>query len=90
MAANESNGALATSKQQPPSKPTADGETPKKASKAKELWQKIGLDIPTLSVMLKGSLPPTIAIALYQSKNFAAQYSTLGYLVAITSIGNRV
>ena len=37
-------------------------------------------------MMFKGGLPPTIAIAMYQSKAVAAQYQTLGYLVAISSI----
>ena len=40
----------------------------------------------TLKMMFKGSLAPTIAIAMYQSKTIANQYTTLGYLVAISSI----
>jgi hypothetical protein len=40
----------------------------------------------TLKMMFKGSLPPTIAIAMYQSNAVSDQYSTLGYLVAIASI----
>ena len=37
-------------------------------------------------MMVKGGLPPTIAIAMYQADSIAAHYSTLGYLVAISSI----
>ena len=37
-------------------------------------------------MMIKGSLPPTIAIAMYQAKPIPTQFSTLGYLVAISSI----
>ena len=59
---------------------------PKQPSKIKQLWTKIGLDKGTVLMMLKGSLPPTIAIAMYQSTAVATEYSTLGYLVAITSI----
>lgn len=58
----------------------------KKPSKLKQVWQKAGLDVMTLSLMLKGSLAPTIAIAMYQSDAVAKQYGTLGYLVAIMSI----
>ncbi|KAK5126657.1 hypothetical protein LTR85_009591 [Meristemomyces frigidus] len=58
----------------------------KQPSKLKQLWDKAGLDVMTLSMMFKGSLAPTIAIAMYQSTAVSAQYSTLGYLVAIMSI----
>lgn len=57
-----------------------------KPSKLKVLWDKAGLDKVTLILMLKGSLPPVIAIAMYQSQAVAQQYATLGYLVAITSV----
>ena len=40
----------------------------------------------TLKMMFKGSLPPTIAIAMYQSDAVSGEYTTLGYLVAISSI----
>lgn len=55
----------------------------KRPSKLKQLWQKAGLDYMTLALMLKGSLPPTIAIAMYQSRAVSSQYGTIGYLVAI-------
>lgn len=37
-------------------------------------------------MMLKGSIPPTVAIAMYQNSRVAEVYQTLGYLVAISSI----
>ena len=52
----------------------------------KRVWEKSGLNVGMLVMMFKGALPPTIAIALYQSAGFAETYSTLGYLVAIMSI----
>lgn len=57
-----------------------------KPSKLKALWQKAGLDLPTVMMMFKGSLPPTIAIAMYQARDVQQVYQTLGYLVAITSV----
>ncbi|KAI7312325.1 hypothetical protein KC315_g12015 [Hortaea werneckii] len=58
----------------------------KKPSKLKQIWTKIGLDVPTLVVMFKGSIPPIVALAMYQADAVAQEYTTLGYLVAITSI----
>lgn len=66
--------------------PTGNPEGPKKPSKLKALWAKTGLDLPTVLMMVKGSLPPTIAISMYQSTAMQKQYGTLGYLVAIMSI----
>ncbi|EXJ63461.1 uncharacterized protein A1O5_11510 [Cladophialophora psammophila CBS 110553] len=51
----------------------------------KKIQMKVNLDVPTLLLMLKGGLPPAIALAAYQSDRWAKQYSTLGYLIAITS-----
>lgn len=58
----------------------------KKPSKIKALWEKAGLDMSTIMMMFKGSLPPTIAIAMYQARDVQQVYQTLGYLVAITSV----
>ncbi|KAI7217442.1 hypothetical protein KC333_g4220 [Hortaea werneckii] len=58
----------------------------KKPSRLKQIWTKIGLDVPTLVVMFKGSIPPIVALAMYQADAVAQEYTTLGYLVAITSI----
>jgi hypothetical protein len=66
--------------------PVTHSAQPKEPSKLKQIWDKVGLDKLTLILMLKGSLPPTIAIAAYQSTSFAEHFTTLGYLVAIASI----
>ncbi|KAK3045814.1 hypothetical protein LTS18_013579, partial [Coniosporium uncinatum] len=55
-------------------------------AKLKRIWAALGLDVGTCIIMGKGALPPTIAIAIYQSDGFAQEYSTLGYLVAIISL----
>ncbi|KAL2182040.1 uncharacterized protein P884DRAFT_190918 [Thermothelomyces heterothallicus CBS 202.75] len=47
---------------------------------------KLGLDAATLTTMLRGSLPPTIGIAMLQSRRVAAYFSTLGYLIPIISV----
>ncbi|KAJ5339531.1 hypothetical protein N7452_006259 [Penicillium brevicompactum] len=52
----------------------------------KRIWQKTGLDRPTILLMMKGGLAPTIAVAIYQAMPVAHEYTTLGYLVAIISI----
>lgn len=67
-------------------KPTKKPEEPKPPSRLKQLWDKVGIDFMTVSLMFKGSLPPTIALAMYQSPAVAGQFGNLGYLVAITSI----
>ncbi|OCK80397.1 MFS transporter [Lepidopterella palustris CBS 459.81] len=64
-------------------KATDDAKPP---SKIKQLWTKLGLDIPTVLLMMKAAIPPTISLAIYQADSVAKTYSTLGYLVAIVSI----
>lgn len=67
--------------------PTEDAETKeKKPGFIKRTWTKLGLDVPTLLMMGKAALPPTIALAMYQATDIADHYTTLGYLVAIISI----
>ncbi|KAG0157692.1 hypothetical protein PDIDSM_4877 [Penicillium digitatum] len=51
-----------------------------------KMWQKTGLDRPTVLLMMKGGISPTIAISICQAKPVADEYTTLGYLVAIVSI----
>ncbi|KAF7909581.1 uncharacterized protein EAF01_003299 [Botrytis porri] len=58
----------------------------KKPSKLKGIWGKLGLDAPTLMMMFKGSVAPTIAIAFYESDSVSQTYTTLGYLVAIVCV----
>ncbi|KAJ5444082.1 uncharacterized protein N7458_007954 [Penicillium daleae] len=45
-------------------------------------FARLGLDVPTVVVMLKGSLPPTIAIAMYQSSVVSGYFLTFGYFIA--------
>lgn len=71
---------------QPPQKPEQKQDEEKKPSKLKQIWQKAGLDPLTLMLMFKGSLPPTIAIAMYQSNAVSSKFGTIGYLVAIRSV----
>lgn len=58
----------------------------KEPGRFKTKWDKLGLDVPTLLMMGKAALPPTIALAMYEADAVAQFYSTLGYLVAIISI----
>ena len=58
----------------------------KRPSLVKRLWDRSGLNPGMLLMMIKGAIPPVISLAIYQSTAFAHLYSTLGYLVAITSI----
>ncbi|KAK8022067.1 hypothetical protein PG993_012834 [Apiospora rasikravindrae] len=44
------------------------------------------IDLPTFLIMVKGAVPPTIGIAIYQSTAVANYFTTLGYLVGIISI----
>lgn len=62
--------------------PAAD----KKPSKLKQLWTKLDLDVGTVMMMFKGSLPPIIAIAAFQAPAFAAHFGTLGYLVVSSAL----
>ncbi|KAK9492055.1 hypothetical protein V1508DRAFT_419947 [Lipomyces doorenjongii] len=50
------------------------------------LWQKSGLNPGVLIAMVKGGLPPAIALSLIQLNSFAANFTTVSYLVAIMSI----
>ncbi|KAJ9293207.1 hypothetical protein DTO271G3_7930 [Paecilomyces variotii] len=54
--------------------------------KAKNIWAKLGLDAGTFMMMMKGAIPPTVSVAIYQSNSVADTYTTLGYLIAIVSI----
>lgn len=63
-----------------------EGVQTKKPSFLKKIWTKLDLDLQTVMMMFKGSLPPIIAIAAYQAPPWANHFGTLGYLVAIASI----
>ncbi|KAL0941993.1 uncharacterized protein CTRU02_204756 [Colletotrichum truncatum] len=57
-----------------------------KADAKPNLATRLGLDVPTVLMMFKGSLPPLIGIAIYQSTAVAQYFTTLGYLVPIISV----
>jgi hypothetical protein len=61
-------------------------EKEKKPSMFGKINEKLALDVPTVLMMMKGGLPPVIALSIYQADDIANTYSTLGYLMAIVSI----
>ena len=69
---------------------TDEEKTPSPTSKpvqwTKKVMTKLEAEKGTLILMLKGALPPTISLAIYQSTAVANLFSSLGYLVAIASI----
>jgi hypothetical protein len=54
--------------------------------KCQSLWTATGITYPRFKLMFKGALAPTIAITLYQADDFASHFTTVGYLIGITSI----
>ncbi|OLN85314.1 Uncharacterized protein C57A7.05 [Colletotrichum chlorophyti] len=65
---------------------TAASSAAKKPAPKPNLATRLGLDVPTVLMMFKGSLPPLIGIAIYQSTPVAQYFTTLGYLVPIISV----
>lgn len=63
-----------------------DAKKEKKPSMFSKILKKTQLDVPTVLMMLKGGLPPVIALSIYESDDVAKTYTTLGYLVAVISI----
>lgn len=57
-----------------------------KTLKLEQLWAKADLDVPTFLMMIKGSLAPTIAIAMFQAPAVANHYGGTGYLIAIMAV----
>ncbi|OJD12842.1 hypothetical protein AJ78_06622 [Emergomyces pasteurianus Ep9510] len=49
-------------------------------------WASLGLDTHTVLMMMKGGLPPTIAIAMYQSTRVANLTENYGYLSATVAV----
>lgn len=67
-------------------KKAEDAKSEKRPSILSRIWAKSGLNVVMLIMMVKGALPPTISLAIYQSTAVAETYSTIGYLVAIMSV----
>ena len=87
---DQGNMSLQTSSHDNPSKASTDDivkESPANRPRLmKRLWNGSGLNPGMLVMMVKGALPPTISLAIYQSTAVAELYSTIGYLVAIMSV----
>ncbi|KAI1610548.1 hypothetical protein EDD36DRAFT_467609 [Exophiala viscosa] len=60
----------------------------KRPSRLKRIMDRLGLklNLPTIFLMAKGAVAPTIGLAIYQSDRVANHYSTIGYLIPIMSI----
>ncbi|KAL4778599.1 hypothetical protein BJX76DRAFT_131446 [Aspergillus varians] len=54
--------------------------------RVKSAWNKVGLDRQSVILMMKGAIPPTIALAIYQADSVAVYFTTSGYLIAIISV----
>ncbi|KAM7193793.1 Protein of unknown function (DUF2422) domain containing protein [Naviculisporaceae sp. PSN 640] len=61
-------------------------QKPKKPSSLERIKTKLGLDAPTLLLMLKGSLPPTLGVAIYQADAVASYFGSFGYLIPIITV----
>ncbi|KAA8650394.1 uncharacterized protein ATNIH1004_003078 [Aspergillus tanneri] len=87
MASRVSSNQSADS-QWPPRDSPDEKKEPKSTpgAKIKKAWAKLELDIPTGLLMMKGAIPPTIAIAASQADSFASHFNTVAYLVAIISV----
>ncbi|KAK0623816.1 hypothetical protein B0T14DRAFT_536590 [Immersiella caudata] len=58
----------------------------KKAGFLERFMTKYDINAPTLMMMFKGSVPPIVAIAMYQSHEVSSYYVTVGYLIPIISV----
>ncbi|GLA43630.1 hypothetical protein AnigIFM63309_001561 [Aspergillus niger] len=61
---------------------TAGNLEPRKAAKPR-LWERILPNIALVIMMVKGSLPMTISLAIYQSDYIAKRFTTVGYIMAM-------
>jgi hypothetical protein len=52
----------------------------------KRAWAKLGFNPLVIMFMIKGSLAPTICMAIYQRPSVAANYLNFGYLMIVVSI----
>jgi hypothetical protein len=76
---SDTTGSKTDNNGQPQKKPTLK-------QKCLSLWTATGITYPRFKLMFKGALAPTIAITLYQADDFASHFTTVGYLIGITSI----
>ncbi|KAI0199723.1 hypothetical protein F4808DRAFT_206234 [Astrocystis sublimbata] len=66
--------------------PPLPAPQPPKPGFVSRLVTKLGLDAPTLVAMFKGAIPPTVALAIYQSDAVSHEFSTFGYIIGIISV----
>jgi hypothetical protein len=59
---------------------------PSKPSVFRRMWNKLGINAFVVMFVVKGALPPTIAIAIYQRYSVASNYLNLGYVMIVISI----
>ncbi|KAF7155491.1 hypothetical protein CNMCM6106_004637 [Aspergillus hiratsukae] len=88
MASRVSSRQSASSSQYSPDEPDTKKEREKWKlfRMIKNGWSRLDLDQRTVILMMKGALPPAIAIAMYQADAVAARFPTTGYLIAIISV----
>ncbi|KAK0646981.1 hypothetical protein B0T16DRAFT_429608 [Cercophora newfieldiana] len=58
----------------------------KKPGFLQRFMTKHGISAPILMMMFKGTVPPIVAISMYQSHAVSSYYVTLGYLIPIISV----
>ena len=51
-----------------------------------QIWLRLGLDTSTITLMIKGSIPPIVGVAMYQAQPFTDIFSTLNTLVPIIAL----
>ena len=52
----------------------------------KRIWGRLGINALVVMFMVKGALPPTIALSIYQRYAVAVNYLNLGYVMIVISI----
>jgi hypothetical protein len=60
--------------------------SPSTPSMLKRMWGKLGINAFVIMFMVKGALPPTISIAIYQRYSVAVNYLNFGYVMIVVSI----
>ncbi|KAL2261295.1 hypothetical protein VTK26DRAFT_4454 [Humicola hyalothermophila] len=69
-----------------PQKEEGGGGRSPKLNPVNRVMEKLGLNRSILTAMFKGSLPPTIGLAMLQAPAVSGYFTTLGYLVPIISV----
>lgn len=83
--ANDSNIA-ATTTPSPMQNGASVAATSPKPSIFNRAWGKVGINAFVVMIMVKGAIPPTIAISIYQRYVVAKNYLNLGYVMIVISL----